>query len=266
MEVISKNIRKSIISMVVPGVSHHIGSCLSCVDILATLYFKLLNVDPQKPQDPRRDIFIMSKGHAGAAYFATLAEKGFFNKSLLSSFDIDNGIFPEHVSRIVPGVELSTGSLGHGLPVSCGFAINSKNEHIENRIVVLNSDGEMDEGSNWEAIAFAAHHKLDNLISIIDVNGCQGYGKTTKVLNLSPLSAKFEAFGWDVYEIDGHNFDDIILGYKKAYNSKNNKPKVILAHTIKGKGVKKYEDKPFESHYMGITDEEKKDILKNLDN
>lgn len=252
--------------MLVPGVSHHVGCSLSCVDILATLYFKLLNVDPQYPQDPNRDIFIMSKGHAGAAYFATLAEKGFFHKSLLSQFDVDGGILPEHVSRVVPGIELSTGSLGHGLPVACGFAINSKNDNLGNRIVVLNSDGEMDEGSNWEAIAFAAHHKLNNLTSIIDINGYQGYGPTMKVLRLSPLKDKFEAFGWDVYEIDGHNYDEIIMAYKKSGNQKNNKPKVILAHTIKGKGVKKYEDKPFESHYMGITEEEKIKILADLDN
>lgn len=266
MEVISKNIRKTIISMLVPGVSHHIGSSLSCVDILAVLYFKLLKIDPQNPQDPKRDIFIMSKGHAGAAYFSVLAEKGFFHKSLLSQFDVDGGIFPEHVSRVAPGVELSTGSLGHGLPVACGFAINSKNEKLENQIVVLNSDGEMDEGSNWEAIAFAAHHKLDNLISIIDINGYQGFGATIKVLELSPLKDKFQAFGWDVYEIDGHNFDEIIMAYEKSVQAKNGKPKVILAHTIKGKGIKKYEDKPFESHYLGITEEEKIQILKDLDN
>jgi transketolase len=264
MEVISKNIRKTIISMMVPDVSHHIGSCLSCVEILTVLYFKLLNIDPQVPQDPKRDIFLMSKGHAGAAYFAVLAEKGFFHKSLLSQFDIDGGIFPEHVSRVAPGIEFSTGSLGHGLPVAAGFAINSKNEKLENRVVVLNSDGEMDEGSNWEAIGFAAHHKLDNLISIIDINGYQGYGATIKVLKLSPLKNKFEAFGWDVFEIDGHNTGEISMAYEKARGAKNGRPKVILAHTIKGKGIKKYEDKPFESHYMGITSAEKEQILKDL--
>jgi transketolase len=263
MEEKARDIRKLLFQTLVPGASHHIGSCLSCVEILTALYFKLLKVDSQKPDWNERDIFLMSKGHAGAVYFCVLAAAGFFDKELLGKFDVDNGILPEHVSRVVPGVELSTGSLGHALPVANGFALAFKNENRDNKVVVLNSDGELDEGSNWEAAAFAAHHKFDNIISIVDVNGFQGYGATEKVLKMAPLSEKFVSFGWEVFEIDGHNFEEIEMAYHKA-SHENGKPKVILAHTIKGKGIAKYENNQFESHYMGITKEEKEKILKSL--
>lgn len=264
MEEIAKKIRKNLISIIIPKVSHHIGSGLSIVDILTVLYFKILNVDPKNPQDLNRDIFILSKGHAANALYSTLFEKGFIDENIFYSFDKDGGFLPEHVSKNVCGVELSTGSLGHGICVANGFAIASKNDKKNNRIYCLVSGGELNEGSNWEAFMFASQQKLDNLIVILDHNLYQGFGKGESILNIEPLRDKLTAFGFEVQEIDGHNFSEIEEALNKAKNNLNHKPHFIIAKTIKGKGVKMFEEKPYESHYTGLTEEEKQSILNNL--
>ena len=256
-------IRKSIIEMLVPTESHHIGCSLSVVEILTFLYFRELKINPKKPTDPNRDIFIFSKGHAGAALYSTLAERGFFPKSILKKYDTNGGMLPEHVTKVVPGIELSTGSLGHGMPAAIGFSLSFRNEKKKNRSFVLISDGELNEGSTWEAIMFAGFHKLHNLIIIVDYNKFQGYGTTTDVLDLEPLAQKLKAFGWNTYEINGHNLKSFDTALKKIKKSKNKKPHFILAHTIKGKGIPHFEGK-FESHYKSIDQETKDKILKKL--
>jgi transketolase len=258
---IASNIRFSIIKMLVPKESHHIGCSLSTVEILTTLYFNVLNVNPEKPEDKNRDIFILSKGHGAAALYATLAEKGFFKKDVLQKYDTDGGILPEHSTKVVPGIEASTGSLGHGLPIGIGFALDRLKNKSKSKAYVLLSDGELDEGSNWEAIMFAGHHRLHNLTVIIDLNGFQGYAETKEVIDLSPLSEKIKLFGWEVKECDGHDFMSLKTALDKKQSS--GKPRMIIAQTVKGKGVPYFEGK-FEAHYKSIDEETKQKILKEL--
>ena len=259
---IAAHIRYNTIDMLVAGESHHIGCALDIIELLTYLYFVFLKVNPKKPDDAQRDIFILSKGHAASALYATLAQKGFFPVSLLQKYDQDGGVLPEHASRVAKGVELSTGSLGHGLPVGVGFALAAKQGKTKRKTVVMMSDGELDEGSNWEAIMFAGHHQLDNLIAIIDKNEMQGYAATQQVLDLAPLAQKFVNFGWEVQEIDGHNFTEMHNAFRSLEKSVH-KPKLLIANTIKGKGVAFFEGK-FESHYKSITSEQKSEILNEL--
>lgn len=257
------NIRKNIIEMLVPKESHHIGCSLSIVEILTVLYFDILHIDPKNPNDKNRDIFILSKGHAAAALYATLAQRGFFSQEILSKYDTNGGILPEHITRVVTGVEVSTGSLGHGLPIGVGFALSNRQMNYKNFVYVLMSDGELNEGSNWEAIMFAGFHKLSNLVVIIDANGLQGYGSTKKVLDLGELKDKISPFGWNTYETDGHNLESLNSVFRLIKKKSNSKPHFIIAHTIKGKGIPHFEGK-FESHYYSINEEMKKEILNKL--
>ena len=191
------------------GKSSHVGSALSIADILAVLYTNM-NVDPKDPSNPKRDRFILSKGHAGAAVYAVLAELDFFSKEILDTHYQDGSILSGHVShKGVPGVEFSTGSLGHGLSVATGFALAAKRKSLNFNSYALLSDGELDEGSNWEAILFAPHHNLNNLTCIVDYNKLQSLTSVKETLNLEPLVDKILSFGWDVFDIDGHNHDDI---------------------------------------------------------
>lgn len=260
---ISSKIRKKIIQVLLPNESHHIGCSLSIVDILIYLYYEEMNVYPDNPKNKNRDIFILSKGHGALALYVTLYSKNFFNSKLLSTYDKNGGMLPEHASTIAPGVELSTGSLGHGLPVGIGFATSFINDKSERRVFVLMSDGEFDEGSNWEAIMYAGHHKLRNLIVIVDLNKFQGYGTTEKIMDLSPLDKKLIDFNWETYIVDGHNFEDINSVFLQINRSTQNKPKIIFANTIKGKGVLSLEGK-FESHYKSLDEASIKEILLNL--
>lgn len=258
------NLRLKLIEALKPKVSHHIGCSLAIIDILNFLYECILKVNPKKPRDPRRDILILSKGHAALALYVVLCQEGFFSKTLLEKYDHDGGVLSEHVSTTVPGVELSTGSLGHGLPVGAGFALSYLNDKKNNKVYVLMSDGELNEGSNWEAFMFAGHHQLHNLIAIIDANGYQGYSKTKEVLDLSPLDKKLDSFNWNVYKVDGHSYENLIDVFQKIQgNIKNGKPHVIIAKTVKGKGVSHFEDK-FESHYKSIDADLKEKILIEL--
>lgn len=256
-------VRKNIITMLVPQESHHIGCSLSIVDILTTLYFYILRINPKKPDHPDRDIFILSKGHAGAALYATLAERGFFKKSLLKSYDRNGGVLPEHVTKVVAGVELSTGSLGHGMSVGIGFALAGIHNSSKKKIFVLISDGELNEGSTWESIMFAGHHQLSNLVVIIDYNKMQGYGMTHEVLDLNPLGEKIASFQWNIYEEDGHNHAGLAGVFERIALCRDNKPHFVIAHTIKGKGIPFFEGK-FESHYKSINEATQKEILRTL--
>jgi transketolase len=227
------SVRRHVLGMLHRAKSSHVGSCLSCADLLAVLYSGTLRIEPTAPTWSERDRFILSKGHAAAALYATLAETGFFPAEWLDQYAMQGSLLLGHVSHHVPGVEFSTGSLGHGLPVACGMALAFERERRVNRVFVLLSDGELDEGSNWEAILFAAQHRLSNLTAIIDCNGLQGFGAVSDVIDLTPLGDKWRACRWSVEEIDGHDHRTIETALARAGDG----PRVVIAHTVKGKGV-----------------------------
>ncbi len=260
---IATEVRREILKMHFFSQESHIGSALSCADILTVLYFKILSVNPQKPCAENRDRFILSKSHAVSALYATMALKGFFPKNILKTYCKDKSNLPGHATRgTVPGIEVSTGSLGHGLSMGAGIALAGKKDNKKYRVFVLISDGECDEGSNWEAALFASHHKLDNLTVIIDYNKLQALGRTNEVLNLEPFKQKWEVFGWRVREIDGHNFDEIEKALRPVSFQKDS-PSVIISHTVKGKGISFMEDK-LEWHYKSPNKEEYDIALKEL--
>lgn len=244
----SKEIRIDILKMVAAVNASHVGSALSCVDILSTLYFGILDVDSKRPKMENRDRLILSKGHAGVALLATLAHRGFFNTSLLKKYCTDGSALTGHTMlESAPGVEATTGSLGHGLPIGIGMALAAKRDGLESKVFVILSDGELDEGSNWEAILAAGHLKLDNLIAIIDYNKIQSFGRVKDVLDLEPLAKKWADFNWAVKEVNGHNLLKLLKVFKKV-PFESGKPSCIIAHTIKGKGVSYMEDR-LEWHY-----------------
>ncbi|MBE1274797.1 transketolase [Enterovibrio baiacu] len=232
---LANRVRRHTVDMVHRGKSSHVGSALSMVDILSVLYSGVLNVSPETINSPDRDYFVLSKGHGGASLYATLAECGFFPLEDLKKHYQNGSPFSGHVShKGILGVEFSTGSLGHGLPVAAGLALASKIDERNNQTVVLVGDGEVMEGANWEALLFAAHHKLDNLTIIVDRNRLQSFKDTEQTVALDPLDKKFEAFGAYCIEVDGHDHSALL----SAIDSKlSGKPKVIIANTIKGKGV-----------------------------
>lgn len=236
-EELAKRIRRHAVRMTNLGGSSHVGSVLSMADIVAVLYGGIMRIDPSKPNLPNRDRFILSKGHAGAGIYAALAESGFFPIEWLEKHCADGSVLSGHVShKGVPGVELSTGSLGHGLPIGAGMAYGAKLDDASRRVFVVLSDGECDEGSTWEAVMFSSHHKLDNLVAIVDYNKIQSLAPVAETLALEPFADKWRAFGWSVIELNGHD-------HNALYANLSNLPKVvgkptcILAHTVKGKGV-----------------------------
>ncbi len=252
---ICENVRKEILLMSYRAKSAHVGGSLSSVEILVSLYFKILNIFPNDPNNVNRDRLILSKAHDVKALYAVLAERGFFNKEILKSYEKDGGKLPGHSTRnCVPGVEVSAGSLGHGLSMAAGMAYVGKLDKKKHKVFVLLSDGECDEGSVWEAILFSGHHKLDNLIAIIDYNGFQGFGATNEVLNLEPFAKKWECFGWATKEANGHNIEEIISSLENLPFEKD-KPSVLIAHTIKGKGGVIENEATVESHYKSITED-----------
>jgi transketolase len=237
----SNRIRKHCVRMTSRANASHIGSSFSMADLVAVLYGKVLLVDPARPDWPERDRFVLSKGHGCAALYAALAECGFFPMTWLDTYCLDGSPLAGHVCHHVPGVEFSTGSLGHGLPVATGMALAARRDGKSHRVFCLLSDGECDAGSTWEPILFAPHHRLDNLIAIVDYNKIQSLGRVKEVIDLDPLSDKWRAFGWAVREIDGHDLDAIERALSEVpYEA--NRPSCIIAHTIKGKGVSFMED------------------------
>ncbi|MBV1877782.1 MAG: transketolase [Pseudomonadales bacterium] len=234
---LAKKVRKHVVQMTHRGNSSHVGSALSIVDILSVLYSETLNIDPKTPEMNNRDIFILSKGHAGAAVYATLAESGYFDVAILNDHYQNGSTLSGHVShKGNPGVDFSTGSLGHGLGVGAGFAYNFLRKRNARRAFVVLSDGECDEGSNWEAIMFAGHHNLNNLTAIVDYNKIQSLASTRETLDLEPFADKWLAFNWAVHECNGHSHDDL-SNTLKSTKLEQHKPSVIIAHTTKGKGV-----------------------------
>ena len=234
---IANNVRKSIIEEVYSGKSGHPGGALSCADILTVLYFNQMNIDPKQPKAEERDRFILSKGHASPALYAVLAERGYFSKSELLSFRNIEGKLQGHPDmNKVPGVDMTTGSLGQGLSASNGMAMTSKLDHQGFRVYCLLGDGEIEEGQVWEAAMTAVHYKLDNLCVIVDNNNLQIDGQIGEVMSPYPIGEKFKSFGFEVLEVDGHNYHDLIEAFNKAKKIKG-KPTAIIAKTIKGKGV-----------------------------
>lgn len=246
-------IRMRALEMVTRAKASHIGSALSIADIVAVAYGGALKLDPARPGWSARDRFILSKGHACVAVYAALAETGFIDPALLETYGQDGSPLMAHISHKVPGAEFSTGSLGHGLPFGVGKALAAKRSGQSWRTMVLTSDGEWGEGSNWEAALFAAHHGLDNLLCVIDYNKLQSLTTIDETLRLEPLHGKFEAFGWAVREADGHDHDALhALMSNTAWSV--GRPALVIAHTTKGKGVSFMENK-VEWHYRNPTPE-----------
>jgi len=240
---VAKNIRRSIVDLIFHAKSSHIGCSLSATDILATLYFEVMNVDPKRPEDPDRDRFVLSKGHSVTALYSTLAEKGFFPKEALKSYGADGTPLASHANlKVLPGMENTAGSGGHGLSLGVGMAVAMRTDGRKNRIFVLSGDGELEEGSVWEALLFAGHHKLSNLTFIIDRNhfqdGADGQ-RTENILDIDPLDEKLRAFHLDVTTVDGHDY----AALKEALTKASDKPRAVIAMTIKGKGVSFMEGK-----------------------
>ena len=230
--------------MVFRAASGHIGGSLSAMDILTELYFEQLRVDPERPQAPERDRFVMSKGHCTPALYSILALRGYFPEKQLELFRSIEGHMSGHPDMVhVPGVDMSTGSLGQGLSAAVGMAIAGKMDSAAYRVYALMGDGEIEEGQIWEAAMSAAKYKLDNLCGIVDVNGLQIDGRTADVMPSEPLDAKFAAFGWNVIKADGHDFDSLRAALAAAKAEKG-RPSVILAKTVKGKGVSFMENDP----------------------
>tara|TARA_Y100000768_G_scaffold383984_1_gene367136 strand:- start:20681 stop:21499 length:819 start_codon:yes stop_codon:yes gene_type:complete len=260
---LAKEIRINILKMTSSGKSSHIGSCFSIADILSVLYGKVLNINPKDPAYNNRDRFILSKGHAGAAVYAILAETGFFDKKILKTHYQNGSQLSGHVShKGIPGVELSTGSLGHGLGVGAGMAKALKMKNLSSKVFVLMSDGECDEGSIWEAALFAQHHALNNLYTIIDYNKIQSLGSIKETMDLEPFRKKWESFNWEVFEVDGHSHNQLLDVFNKS-SLNYPKPKVIICHTIKGKGVSFMEGKVL-WHYRNAQGSEFDAALKEL--
>lgn len=262
-EELARRIRLHALHMTSTGGSSHIGAVLSMADLVAVAYGYGLRVDPARPDWAERDRFILSKGHAGAGVYAALAERGYFPVEWLQRHYQDGSALSGHVShKGIPGVELSTGSLGHGLPVATGMALAAKLDAAPFRVVALLSDGECDEGSNWEAILFAAHHALDNLVVFVDYNKIQSLGPVAETLALEPFADKWRAFGWSVVEVDGHDHDALRRVWD-ALPASVGRPTCVLAHTVKGKGVSFMEHSVL-WHYRTARDTEFADALREL--
>lgn len=259
---LSRSIRHDILHYSYLNEGPHIGSCLSAADILAVLYGAILHVDPKKPKDENRDRFILSKGHAVLALYSLLAHLNFFPKKTLATYLKHESHLLGHPKHEIPGIEFSSGSLGHGLSVGAGMALSAKFSGQTHRVFVLVSDGELNEGSSWEAIQFAAHHHLDNLVMIVDNNGLQAFGQTKKVLDLEPLGSKFRAFRWAVSLVDGHNLESLQKSFTNIPKT-HGRPTAIIAKTVKGKGISFMEGR-LEWHYLNLTrDLHKKAVAEN---
>ncbi len=255
MEKIAREIRGTLVEVSHRSKTQHLGGSLSCVDILVAAYWSFLNIEPTDPLAPERDRLIFSKGHAAPALFVTLAHRGFFPVKDLQNYAKDGSSLEEHPSLgCAPGVEASTGSLGHGLPIGLGMAMAGRIQKRKYNVCVVMSDGECDEGSVWEAALFAPANHIDNVIVLVDYNKWQATGRSNEVMALQPLAEKWKAFGWSTYEIDGHDMKSIVDVFNH-FPDGSGKPVAVIANTIKGKGVSFMEDDN-NWHYRTPTEEE----------
>lgn len=253
LEKIANDLRKEIITMAYYGKNAHISSSLCIVDIITALYWNTMKINPKNPKDKKRDRFVLSKGHAVSALYAALAHKGYFPKKLLKTYGKENSRLSGHPELdSVPGIEVSTGSLGHGLPIAVGMALAGKIDKEKYKVFCLISDAECNEGSVWESFLFAPHHNLNNLIVMVDYNGFQALGKTKDVLNLTSLKEKLDSFGWNTLQIDGNSMKSVV---KALENNDKHKPTAIIFNTVAGKGISFIENR-LEWHYFNLTEEQ----------
>ena len=258
------DIRRDIIEMIYTAGSGHPGGSLSAVEILTALYFQVMHIRPEEPDWPERDRFILSKGHAAPAIYAVLAERGFMPLEELKTFSAPGTRLQKHIDmHLVPGTELSTGSLGQGLSVGVGMALADRIDDKDRRVYVLIGDGESQEGQIWEAAMAAAQLKLGNLIGFLDYNGCQVDGYVRDICGLDPVDHKWESFGWHVQRVDGHDLDQILVALETAHR-RSPGPHMIIADTIKGKGISYMEDRP-EWHARAINEEEYRIAVADLE-
>lgn len=257
----SRQIRKIVLDQSKRAHVGHIGSALSIADIMAALYSHVLRIPD--PGDPDRDRFVLSKGHAALAVYAALHLKGWLTAEELNTFCADETLLGVHPEHALKGVDFSTGSLGHGLSMGAGAALAARLRHSRRRVFVLVSDAECNEGSLWEAVMFAAHHRLANLIAIIDLNGQQAFGYTDQVLSLTPMAERWQAFGWDVREINGHDVAAIIQTIARL-DTASGPPHALIAHTVFGKGVS-YMERQIKWHYWPMSDAEYRQALEEID-
>jgi transketolase len=250
----SLHYRKRILEIIKHAGAGHTGGSLSCTDILNVLYNRVLRISPENPKDPNRDRYIQSKGHSVEALFVVLADRGFFPAEQLETLCQYRSHFVGHPTRKVPGIEQNTGALGHGLPMAVGMAIAGKKDRADYHVFVLLGDGELAEGSNWEAAMAAAHYDLDNLVAIVDHNSLQITGRTRDVCSNEPLDEKFRAFGWDVNTINGHDISALSTAFSPVARDQS-RPRVIIANTTKGKGVSFMEDNVKWHHGVPSDDE-----------
>jgi len=265
---ISNKLRRKIIDISYKNKAHHIGSELSCIDIMSVLFHNYINLNEADIYENNSDIFILSKGHASLAYYVLLAEKNFFSyESLTKNFLNDGGKLGGHPDyNTVKAVQVNSGSLGYGISLGAGFSLVAQRQNYNRKTFVLLGDGECNEGSIWESVLFASHQNLGNLFIIVDQNNLQGLGKTNEVINMKSLSNKFESFGCEVYNVDGHDFPQLDqVFFKTTQNINSNKPKVIIASTVKGKGIKSMEGQ-LSSHYETLTQNRYEEIIKDLPN
>lgn len=259
----SRAVRSAVVTMAHTGKTAHVASALSCVDILVALYFHTLDVDPERAITENPDRFIMSKGHGCMAYYAALAERGFFPKDLLSTYSQNGSTLSEHPSpHGIPGCEVATGSLGHGLSIAAGAAFGRKLVGRPGRAFALLSDGECNEGSVWEGAMFASGRKLDNLVVLVDYNKWQAMGRSNEVTGLAPLAQKWSSFGFATREIDGHDLGALVSTLD-TLPFEGGKPSAVICHTVKGKGVSFMED-DLEWHYRPPTADDLKRALSEI--
>lgn len=250
LKVLSYDLRKNVVDMIVSGKGGHIGGDMSMMDVLVTLYFKVMNISPENQTDPNRDRFILSKGHSVEALYAVLAEKGFFPiEEVIEKFSKFGSPYIGHPNNKLPGIEMNSGSLGHGLPVAVGMALAGKMDKRNYRVYTIMGDGELAEGSVWEGAMSASHYKLDNLCTIVDRNRLQISGSTEDVMHHDDLQARFASFGWNVIQADGHDYDALDAAFAEAKNVID-KPTVIIANTIKGYGSAVMENKAEWHHHL----------------
>ncbi len=262
-KVMAYELRKDVVDMIVAGKGGHIGGDMSMMDVLVTLYFKVMNISPENQNDPNRDRFVLSKGHSVEALYAVLAKKGFFPiEKVIAEFSKFGSPFIGHPNNKLPGIEMNSGSLGHGLPVAVGMALAGKLDRASYRVYTVMGDGELAEGSVWEGAMSASHYKLDNLCAVVDRNRLQISGTTEEVMHQDDLQSRFEAFGWNVIQVDGHDYDALEAAFVLAASTKG-KPTLLIANTIKGYGSALMENKAGWHHHLP-NEEEYRQIVADL--